>query len=70
MRLKLSESNFLRVIILFCSIFGVVTLWVRHYAKTRWLNEDLPVELLKNPNYGMDSREIIELQGLKRMSWF
>ena len=60
MRLKLSESNFLRVIIWFINIFGIVTLGVRHVAKTRWLNEDLPVEVLKNPYYGAESHDIID----------
>lgn len=70
MRLQISESNFLRVVIWLISIFGVVTLWVRHVAKTRWLNEDLPIELLKNPYYGAEGRDIIEADGFKRRSWF
>ena len=70
-RVLLCESNFLRVIILLVSLFGVVTLWVRHVAKARWLNEDLPLELLKSPYVlGGSAREVIEAQGYKRRSWF
>ena len=53
------------------SLFGVVTLWVRHVAKARWLNEDLPLELLKSPYVlGGSAREVIEAEGYKRRSWF
>mmetsp|Transcript_46211 Transcript_46211/g.61196 ORF Transcript_46211/g.61196 Transcript_46211/m.61196 type:complete len:247 (+) Transcript_46211:340-1080(+) len=53
------------------SFFGMVTLWVRHVAKTRWLNEDLPVELLRSPYLMNDGgREVIEADGFKRRSWF
>ena len=48
MRRELSESNWLRVIIVLVSLFGIITLYMRHLVKARWLNEDLPAELMKN----------------------
>ena len=47
-RLLLMNSNFVRVVILFVSILGVITLILRHSTKTRWLNEDLPTEVFKS----------------------
>jgi len=71
-RLTLSKSNFVRVVIVIVSIFGVITLWVRHVAKARWLNEDLPVELLNNHYFNIEggSRDVIEAEGFKQRVWF
>ena len=57
----MAESNFVRVVILLVSIFGIITLFFRHYVKAHWLNEDLPYEL-HNSKYVMklDGREEIE----------
>lgn len=42
LRLQLSEASFVRVVIALTSLFGIVTLFYRHYTKSKWLNEDLP----------------------------
>ena len=68
-RLQLSQSNFVRVVIVLVSIFGIVTLYYRHSVKARWLNEDLPFELL-NSQYFLKTTDEINLQGLKRRVWF
>ena len=47
-RLRLCRSNFVRVVILFSTMFGVVTLYLRHSTKSKWLNEDLPFEVLNS----------------------
>ena len=72
MRKELSESNWLRVVILAVSLFGVITLYMRHLIKSRWLNEDLPAEMMKN-NYilGGDANTTELLDGnWKRRNWF
>lgn len=46
LRLQLCSSNFVRVVICLLSFFGITTLYFRHKIKARWLNEDLPFELL------------------------
>ena len=70
-RLDLSKSNFVRMVIVLVSIFGIVTLYYRHVVKTRWLNEDLPFELLNSQYYlNMKGGEEIEAAGFKRRVWF
>ena len=61
-RLVLCHSNFVRVVILFVSILGVVTLVARHSTKTSWLNDPLPNEVWKTPQED-------DLKG-KRRVWF
>lgn len=68
-RLQLSQSNFVRVVIVIVSVFGIVTLYYRHSVKARWLNEDLPFELI-NSQYFLMRHDEINLQGLKRRVWF
>jgi hypothetical protein len=48
MRVQLSDVNFVRLVILICSILDAITLIFRHYSKSKWLNEDLPNEMLQN----------------------
>jgi hypothetical protein len=48
MRKQLADVNFVRVVILFISLLGVVTLFFRHNTKAAWLNEDLPNEMTQN----------------------
>ena len=70
-RLLLSESNFVRVVIIIISVFGIITLYQRHKVKARWLNEDLPIELLNSQYYmKLEGREEIVTSGLKRRVWF
>jgi hypothetical protein len=45
-RLLLSKENFVRVVSMILSLFGIVTLYLRHSRKSAWLNEDLPYEVL------------------------
>ena len=70
-RLLLSQSNFVRVVIVIVSAMGIVTLSFRHMAKARWLNEDLPVELMNSQYYMTKSNraEVFEAQGFKRRLW-
>ena len=70
-RLELCKSNFVRVVIVLVSIFDIITLYFRHAVKARWLNEDLPFELL-NGEYRMklEGREEIDASGFKRRVWF
>ena len=48
MRKQLANVNFVRVVIFTMSCLGVFTLFLRHYSKARWLNEDLPNEMTEN----------------------
>lgn len=50
---------------------GITTLYFRHAVKARWLNEDLPFELL-NGEYRLkiNDKDEIETQGFKRRVWF
>ena len=53
------------------SVFGIITLALRHANKSRWLNEDLPYELLNSQYYmKLDGREEIDASGFKRRSLF
>ena len=57
--------------IVFISIFGIVTLYFRHAVKARWLNEDLPFELLNSRYYmKIEGKEEIEATGFTRRVWF
>ena len=61
----------MRVVIVFVSVFGIITLYFRHAVKARWLNEDLPFELLNSQYYmKMNDRDEIEAKGFKRRVWF
>ena len=68
----LSESNFVRVVILLISLFGVITLYLRHKIKSEWLNEDLPYELLRSQYLiKLDGSNEIEAAGFnRRRKWF
>lgn len=48
MRMQLADVNFVRLVILVISCLGVFTLFLRHYSKAKWLNEDLPNEMTEN----------------------
>ena len=70
-RYRLSETNFVRVVIMFVSVFGVITLYFRHSVKTRWLNEDLPFEVLNSQYFmNLEGRDEVEAKGFKRRVWF
>lgn len=69
MRKELSESNWLKVVVLFVSFFGILTLYMRHLVKARWLNEDLPAEMAKNTYIlGSDSTSVFTDGTWKRRS--
>ena len=61
----------MRVVIVIVSAFGITTLAFRHSVKAKWLNEDLPVELL-NGEYRLklNDKDEIDTKGFKRRVWF
>jgi len=73
MRLQLADVNFVRLVILIISCIGVFTLFLRHYSKAKWLNEDLPNEMTENlyTNNAIDYEQDFK-NGLmfKRRIWF
>lgn len=46
--MTLSDLSFQRLAVLIISLLGVFTLFLRHYSKAKWLNEDLPNEMTQN----------------------
>ena len=65
-RLGLNNSNFVRVVVCFVSLCGIITLMLRHIAKARWLNEDLPADML-NSVYLTGG---LDLARFKHRAWF
>ena len=66
LRLGLNKSNFVRVVVCFVSLCGIITLMLRHIAKARWLNEDLPADMLNSVYFTGG----IDLARFKHRAWF
>ena len=73
MRKTLSDLSFQRVVVLLTSLLGVFTLFLRHYSKAKWLNEDLPNEMTQN----LYTKNVIDWEAdfttglmFQRKNWF
>ena len=62
----MNSSNFVRVVVCLVSLLGIVTLMLRHAAKTHWLNEDLPTDMLRSVYFVGD----LDMTRFKHRVWF